>query len=278
MPAFGKPKGGALSYDEIVAVERYVATLAKGSETATTRALYSQYCSACHGDGNLIKIADLSSRDFLSQRGDANLVKSTSEGKGGMPAFGKAKGGQLSDDQIKSIVQSLKSRVGLVAPLVPKAIPHTLADRENCLTCHGPGGVKPISIDHQGRPNDVCQVCHTPVGASPAPPAKAIPHSLAGRERCLGCHAVGGYKPAPADHAGRDNDLCQACHKPATGVVAPTPAPGTQPPAAIAPPIPHPVSGETNCLTCHATGGLKPMPAGHAGRSNDLCQVCHAPK
>ena len=45
-----------------------------------------------------------------------------------------------------------------------------------------------------------------------APP---IPHALTGRDNCLLCHAPdGGVNPAPADHAGRTVESCQACHKP----------------------------------------------------------------
>jgi flagellar basal body-associated protein FliL len=43
--------------------------------------------------------------------------------------------------------------------------------------------------------------------------APAIPHDLAGRDNCLQCHAAGGVKPAPANHAGRTVDTCQTCHK-----------------------------------------------------------------
>ncbi len=45
----------------------------------------------------------------------------------------------------------------------PKAIPHDLTGRDNCLLCHNPdGGVKPAPKDHAGRANDQCQLCHKP--------------------------------------------------------------------------------------------------------------------
>ncbi|MBI2288523.1 MAG: hypothetical protein HYU83_06095 [Chloroflexi bacterium] len=53
----------------------------------------------------------------------------------------------------------------------------------------------------------------TPAAPTAGPPT--IPHTLEGRADCLMCHQAGGLKPFPADHAGRTNDLCQACHKPA---------------------------------------------------------------
>lgn len=44
-----------------------------------------------------------------------------------------------------------------------------------------------------------------------------IPHAVAGREQCLVCHLTGlaGTPPAPAvpaDHSGRTNAQCTACH------------------------------------------------------------------
>ena len=135
-----------------------------------------------------------------------------------------------------------------------RPFPHTLAGRDNCLTCHNPdGGIKPAPKDHAGRTNDMCQGCHKPAtsasptaaptaasgtGAATATPAAsagggappAIPHDLAGRDNCLTCHNPdGGIKPAPKDHAGRTNDTCQGCHKPATPASpTATPAAGSE--------------------------------------------------
>ena len=112
------------------------------------------------------------------------------------------------------------------------AIPHDLAGRDNCLTCHNPdGGLKPAQKSHVGRTTDTCQLCHKPqpagsggagATATPAPAAPAgaggppaIPHDLAGRDNCLLCHnPEGGVKPAPKDHVGRAVESCQMCHKP----------------------------------------------------------------
>ena len=43
------------------------------------------------------------------------------------------------------------------------------------------------------------------------------------------------------------------------------------------PPIPHPLEGRDNCLACHETGaaGAPQVPANHAGRTNEMCQLCH---
>ena len=45
-------------------------------------------------------------------------------------------------------------------------------------------------------------------------PLPGIPHPVKGLNDCLMCHAIGGVKPVPSNHAGRANDTCQGCHKP----------------------------------------------------------------
>ncbi|MEW5960708.1 MAG: ammonia-forming cytochrome c nitrite reductase subunit c552, partial [Chloroflexota bacterium] len=147
-----------------------------------------------------------------------------------------------------------------------------------------------IPDDHAGRPNDICQDCHRPVAELPAtaesgtptgpPPVPhtlvghenclechispeatavseegppAIPHTLIGRENCLACHeeGIGDAPQIPADHAGRPNDICQACHEPAQLPAAPTPTPPTEP---IPTPIAYPrAQGVDTCVDCHLT-------------------------
>jgi len=43
------------------------------------------------------------------------------------------------------------------------------------------------------------------------------------------------------------------------------------------PPIPHDLIGREDCLSCHKDGvnGAPKYPADHAGRTNDVCQMCH---
>lgn len=60
------------------------------------------------------------------------------------------------------------------------------------------------------------------VVAQPAFAQPAVPHSLDGRSDCLSCHGPDKMKPQPADHAGRPNESCLACHQVAA---APTPVP-----------------------------------------------------
>ncbi len=141
----------------------------------------------------------------------------------------------------------------------PPPVPHTLKGRENCLECH----VSP-------------EVTPTPVGGPPA-----IPHPLIGREHCLACHqeGVGGAPQIPDDHAGRTNDVCQACHQP--GQIPPPPTP-TIPSEPIPTPIVYPrVEGVNTCFDCHSTLGGKHADITaqwqrsiHAERGV-LCADCH---
>jgi mono/diheme cytochrome c family protein len=87
--------------------------------TATARAdeppgakLYATYCGACHGtEGKGGFAPAIGSDKYLSSKDDATITLITAEGKAatGMPAWGKSKGGTLTDDQITDIVSYLRS-------------------------------------------------------------------------------------------------------------------------------------------------------------------------
>ncbi len=83
---------------------------APAANTAEGKALFTQVCSACHGpDGGGLPSANLKSKAYLEGQGTEALVRATADGKGGMPAFGAAKGGSLQEGQIRSIVAYLLS-------------------------------------------------------------------------------------------------------------------------------------------------------------------------
>jgi len=116
-------------------------------------------------------------------------------------------------------------------PTGPSPVPHTLVGRENCLECHTSPEAMPVSED--GTPT--------------------IPHPLIGRENCLACHeeGIGGAPQIPEDHAGRANDICQACHEPGQLPAAPTPTTPVEP---LPTPIAYPqAEGVNTCLDCHLT-------------------------
>ncbi len=94
----------------------------------------------------------------------------------------------------------------------PPAMQHDAAGRENCMMCHQEGGPKPNPASHAEFTNNICMACHAADAAVQTTAPNAITHDLEGRDNCMMCHQAGGMKPVPADHEGRDNKFCQACH------------------------------------------------------------------
>jgi cytochrome b subunit of formate dehydrogenase len=177
-------------------------------------------------------------------------------------------------------------------------IPHEIAGREQCDTCHGPDGVAPYPANHAGRPNESCTICHapgptpTPGGEQPAGGAgqpKTIPHAIddAAHQDCTACHGEGKIKPYPANHKTFTNDSCTACHQVAAGTpaaegaAAATPEAGST--AAAGGPPAMPANHDPNaaaykdCTVCHGEGKVKPFPANHASFPADSCTSCHQP-
>lgn len=118
-----------------------------------------------------------------------------------------------------------------------------------------------------------------PPRANPNVPPKQIPHPIGGSPNCQLCHAQASrVRPYPADHVGRANDVCLACHKPAILATSATPS-ATTTAAGGPPPTPHDTAGRTQCLGCHGSGaaGVPQVPRFHrdAGLGNDKCLACH---
>jgi hypothetical protein len=174
---------------------------------------------------------------------------------------------------------------GAVAPGAAPAIPHALDGMGECATCHGAAGVKPWPENHAAFTPDICANCHKANQPGIAPGASpAVPHQIdGGMADCRTCHAAGGIRPWPENHAAFTPDICANCHAmPVSAAPAATPEDAgdeEENQAAEAPAIPHDLAGRDNCLLCHSPeGGVKPAPADHAGRAVDQCQACHKPK
>jgi mono/diheme cytochrome c family protein len=125
-------------------------TAAARSPVDEGRGLFQSECVTCHGDkGDRIPVAPLNSRDFLDSRGDATLTAVIGEGKGVMPAWGTARGGPLSDDQVRAVVAYLSSAADRASPIVLASAGQAIYQDE-CTTCHGQKGdrvpVAPLNI------------------------------------------------------------------------------------------------------------------------------------
>ena len=74
--------------------------------------LYSQNCSGCHGEKGANGAAtDLANPEYEAWIDDQHLHDAIANGEKGtlMPAFGKASGGDLTEQQVNAIVQGMRS-------------------------------------------------------------------------------------------------------------------------------------------------------------------------
>lgn len=103
----------------------------------------------------------------------------------------------------------------------PKAVPHDLEGRSECLMCHSGAmeGVPGVPENHAGRGNETCLWCHGPDAAMQTTAAPQIPHELEGRADCAMCHTTGmeSIPQVPEDHEGRPSESCRMCHLPKAG-------------------------------------------------------------
>jgi hypothetical protein len=171
-------------------------------------------------------------------------------------------------------------------------IGHT--DFPGCFRCHDG---KHLSADNEAIRLE-CNICHSiPEVALPGQEMQAInaippanepethhsttwlaEHRYRFDETCAECHTVG-------DPGGVSNtSFCSnsACHgtewvyanldAPAIRqLVAPPREPGTGQPE----PVPHPITADTDCLTCHGPDGVVPAPDNHASFDVTMCTQCH---
>jgi mono/diheme cytochrome c family protein len=158
------------------------------------------------------------------------------------------------------------------APENARAMPHPTAGLENCLLCHGDKAPKPFPKDHPWATVETCRSCHS-LNLNPValPKAEAVsiplvPHSLNGLNNCFQCHTA--KRNFPESHQNIANDLCLLCHKAATVSVS-----QSNPPAG--PGVTHSIAGLPECTACHGSASGVPFPASHAGRSSNMCAICH---
>ncbi len=167
-------------------------------------------------------------------------------------------------------VRELSAPPSVPSQGVARPIPHPISATTDCVICHGAGAVKPFPENHTAFTPEMCANCHQATmkeGVAAPGAAPAIPHQLEGMGECQNCHAAGGIRPWPENHAAFTSDICTNCHK--------ADQPGVAPGAARA--VPHQIEGGmADCKMCHAADGIRPWPANHAAFTPDLCGNCHA--
>jgi hypothetical protein len=153
---------------------------------------------------------------------------------------------------------------------------HNTYGENTCLTCHAVASAEELAAIEAAR--EAAQSGEQ--GQTPAPgAAAAIPHPVGDAyNNCVGCHAIGGNRGMPENHAAYTNEMCANCH-PAVGVEASASGEAPAATTSVGPLVPHDIDGQfVNCDSCHAlTMGRLAMPEDHAGFTKDICANCHRP-
>ena len=123
-------------------------------------------------------------------------------------------------------------------------LPADHVGRTTCLACHATLPQPKLPADHQGRQDSTCVMCHkfstdapaSATGAATKPVATSAataaatkaatgatttgsggpppqPPNHVTRTYCVACHSVLTTPAMPADHQGRAEATCSACHK-----------------------------------------------------------------
>ncbi|TAK33010.1 MAG: c-type cytochrome [Chloroflexota bacterium] len=278
MPAFGKDKGGPFSTDQARQVSDYVKALGRGSSLVQEASLsssskegkdlYGKNCLSCHGDkGNRIPAAPMNDKSYVQKLGESNMIAAITNGKGTMPAYGKIKGGPLSDSQIKSILSYVNDLAGASASApqtssAPSSVDGKSLYSKNCAACHGDKGstLSSANLSDKGFVTKLgdgfARSIANGKGAMPGFKGKLKDEEV----KAVIEYVKGLTGPASSPSAGAGS----------TGSTGAAAQPAGGPPT-----IPHTTAGRNQCLGCHAAGGVKPVSASHDGRTNDMCQACH---
>jgi cytochrome c oxidase cbb3-type subunit III len=116
--------------------------------------LYSQNCSACHGEnGQNGPALDLANQVYQAIVDDASLKKWITNGMPGteMPAFGESAGGFLTENQVDALVAGMRAnwtKGGATGATPPPYIANLRGDeksgeqvyKEACVSCHQKSG------------------------------------------------------------------------------------------------------------------------------------------
>ena len=126
--------GNILTPEQLDALVKYALGSSKGAGIETGGKLFSDNCSACHGQygqggpnpsrpGD--SIVSISSSDFLKTRDDSTIRSIIEQGQAdsGMPPFGSTYGGSLEDTQLDALVAFIRSWEATPPPALPTPTP-----------------------------------------------------------------------------------------------------------------------------------------------------------
>lgn len=275
------PQQGTTGEEEIVAKAESTATPTAGTpsrppsgggtseKSLATNETYAKYCVICHKQNGFgVASAPVGYRDFVAGLGQEGLARAISQGKGPMPAWGKATGGPLSEPEISALAAYILANASSTrpTPVAPAA--------------KGAATATPTAAAPSATPAP---------GAAAGPPGKMVYDQF-----CGGCHPVAAAVAPAASRAaakkyvpgltdGQADIILDYLRGPGATAQAPSGTPGAAQPApprapAGGPPpkIPHSLGGkEGKCLECHGRGAMAPYPVGHTGRTVETCLLCH---
>jgi len=176
MPEWGK----VLTPQQLDALVAYTLSASQGSGAVAGEKLFTANCASCHGrfgEGgpnparpNTV-IPPISSAEFLKPRDNVTLHDIISQGQldQGMPAFGSANGGQLSDDDIDNIIAFMRQWEANPPVAVPPTATPTATP--TAIPAATPAATPQPSLNGAQLFAGVCSRCHGDQGQGGQGPA-----------------------------------------------------------------------------------------------------------
>jgi hypothetical protein len=128
--------------------------------------LSSEPCGACHGTSAGLSVTDYEALMAGSSAGPV-IVPGDPETSSLVEVLRGEHFAQLSETELETLIAWIangapeSAEVTETFPLPEgKPVPHGTEGQDDCLLCHGEGGLKPVPTDHKGRTNAQCVTCH----------------------------------------------------------------------------------------------------------------------